>query len=203
MFALETIDADTARQLVRYEPETGLLFWRRREPRFFKVGRSGRDAYCDNWNRRYAGREAVSKINADGYKVGWFLKRQVKAHRLAWFLHYGEWPDVIDHINRVRTDNRIANLRSVTRAQNNRNKLICEAREDDAVGIVQNPCGTWAAFVAPLGQYFQLGTWDTEAEARAARNAVARFINADRDGFALFPDLHDNPNSLGGQHDHA
>src|SRR6476620_11560831 len=48
--------------------------------------------------------------------------RIYKAHRLAWFYTYGEWPKEIDHIDGDRANCRIANLRRVTRSQNNMNK---------------------------------------------------------------------------------
>ena len=50
--------------------------------------------------------------------------RQYLQHRVAWALHYGEWPaSFIDHINHIRDDNRIHNLRVVTRAENNSNAI--------------------------------------------------------------------------------
>ena len=46
-------------------------------------------------------------------------KRVILAHRLAWRLHYGEWPlFLIDHENRIKSDNRIGNLRPATKSQN-------------------------------------------------------------------------------------
>lgn len=45
-----------------------------------------------------------------------------KAHRLAWLYVHGHWPDEIDHINGDRADNRIANLKACTRAENQQNR---------------------------------------------------------------------------------
>ena len=85
-----------------YDKETG-LFW---------------------WTKKAQGRQmsmpAGSK-NGDGYVCLLWEGRKVQAHRLAWFLTYGYWPGIIDHINRRRDDNRIANLREVTSKQNQRN----------------------------------------------------------------------------------
>jgi hypothetical protein len=48
--------------------------------------------------------------------------RQYKAHRVAWMLHYGEWPNgFIDHRNEIKIDNRICNLRVCTPSQNHAN----------------------------------------------------------------------------------
>jgi len=56
-----------------------------------------------------------------GYLIIKVKGKQFKAHRLAWLLHYGDFPEnEIDHINCVRNDNRICNLRDVTRGDNNR-----------------------------------------------------------------------------------
>jgi len=57
-----------------------------------------------------------------GYLIGTVKRKCLKVHRIAWFLYYGDWPKYgIDHINRVKDDNRICNLRDVTQAVNLRN----------------------------------------------------------------------------------
>ena len=76
------------------------------------------------WTQRGQGRQTevpAGSVNSDGYVCLMWEGKKVQAHRLAWFLTYGYWPRVIDHINRVRTDNRIENLREVTHKENQRN----------------------------------------------------------------------------------
>jgi HNH endonuclease/AP2 domain len=52
-------------------------------------------------------------------------QRKFKMHQLAWLYMYGNWPKpMIDHINGIRTDNRIDNLREVTMSQNAQNRRI-------------------------------------------------------------------------------
>ena len=64
-------------------------------------------------------RNSTGSYDKDGYLIIKVKRKQFKAHRLIWFLFRGEFPDgEIDHINRVRTDNRIENLRVVTRQEN-------------------------------------------------------------------------------------
>lgn len=64
----------------------------------------------------------LGSLDKDGYLILKIKSRQYKAHRVAWFLYYGEFPSMeIDHINRNRTDNRISNLRIVNREENVKN----------------------------------------------------------------------------------
>lgn len=103
----------------------------------------------------------------------------IRLHRLAWFLHHGEWPDgELDHINQDRKDNRIANLRISDRRQQGRNSR----RRTLPPGVWFQPTGSWEkpfearCFVA--GSYVYLGRFTTIAEA-AAR--VAEFEIRERD----------------------
>lgn len=64
----------------------------------------------------------VGSINKLGYCVIRIDNRLYAAHRLAWLYAHGKWPDgVIDHINGERSDNRIENLRDITKAENHQN----------------------------------------------------------------------------------
>lgn len=58
--------------------------------------------------------------------------RKMPGHRMAWLMVYGEVPEFIDHINGVRHDNRLANLRACSREENNRNVKV---HADNVVGI--------------------------------------------------------------------
>lgn len=60
----------------------------------------------------------VGSINEDGYVRLWCHHRLRMKHRLIYWLYYGELPEEIDHINKIRNDNRISNLRSVNRIEN-------------------------------------------------------------------------------------
>ena len=59
-------------------------------------------------------------IASRGYIQIKFRKKRYYAHRLAWLYETGEWPEEIDHINRVKDDNRFINLESVDRIENHR-----------------------------------------------------------------------------------
>lgn len=73
--------------------------------------------------------------NSAGYRVISLFGKRYLEHRLAWFYVHGEMPEhEIDHINQIRDDNRISNLRQVTRSENQRNKTRKDSRVDE-VGI--------------------------------------------------------------------
>ncbi len=65
----------------------------------------------------------TGSITTHGYIEIMFNKKRYYAHRLAWFLSYGEWPNIIDHMNGIKTDNRLSNLNSVFHRQNNQNVM--------------------------------------------------------------------------------
>lgn len=101
----DQVTFEIASRLIAYDALTGVLTWRV-SPRYGIPAGS-----------------TVGCTNGRGYVVVSFLGRKFTAHRLAWLLHYGEWPtQVIDHINRKKADNRIANLRDVTQAENLKNR---------------------------------------------------------------------------------
>lgn len=92
-------------QLLDYNPETGEFFWKVNS----RCIKSGSKAGC------------VCKVH--GYQHINIKNKRYKAHRLAWLYVHGKWPHPeIDHINRVKTDNRIANLREADRSMNNLNR---------------------------------------------------------------------------------
>lgn len=108
--------------IINYEASTGSFTWSK--------ARRG----CS------AGKPA-GHINREGYLVIKLNYRPVLAHRLAWFLVYGEWPkEGIDHINGERDDNRIANLRSVPHTINMQNKRAAMANNKSCalLGVTWN-----------------------------------------------------------------
>jgi len=65
----------------------------------------------------------IGYLSNTGYYATSHKGKQYLVHRLIWLYHYGYLPIEIDHINRIRTDNRIQNLREVSRTENMRNKV--------------------------------------------------------------------------------
>lgn len=157
--------------LLRYEPSTGKLFWMPRTLDMFPDTRSGRI-----WNTRFANREAFTAFDGQGYRKGGVLGSQYKAHRIAWFLHCGSWPDGdLDHIDGDRGNNQISNLRSVTRGGNNRNRAMSSANNSGFVGVrwVKSR-RRWVSEIYFEGKQKRLGYFKTFPEAVHAREAAMR-----------------------------
>jgi len=155
------ITPELCRQLLRYEPETGKLFWLPRPRSMFASDRA-----CSVWNARYAGKAAFTAVSRI-YHVGTILNVMVKAHRVAWAIHFGEWPEVIDHIDGDGLNNRIDNLRSIKQADNLKNLAIRSDNTTSAVGVYRAG-SRWTAQVNADGKSKHVGTFDTLAEAESA-----------------------------------
>lgn len=89
-------------------------------------------------------------------------------HRLAWFIHYGDWPDEIDHVNGIRSDNRICNLRAVTRSVNQQNRSKYSSRRCLPVGVRVHSCGKYEARIRVNGKTVSLGLFPSEQTAAEA-----------------------------------
>jgi hypothetical protein len=169
-------DAETLRKLLRYEPETGKLYWLPRPVEMFTEGRWN-SAYrkCCSWNGKNAGREALSSVNGEGYLTGAIFGRPVKAHRVAWALITGEWPDKIDHISGDRSDNRWQNLRTVDDLENSRNRKVGANNRTGCSGVgFQKRNQKWRARISANGNVIWLGQFDSYDEAVTARKAAER-----------------------------
>lgn len=163
------IDIDTLRTLLRYEPDTGKLFWLPRPLDRFTSQRS-----CSVWNSRFAGQEAFTADNGTGYRRGDIFGTTYRAHRVIWALVTGAWPaNEIDHRNGQPADNRWDNLREATRLQNSRNRR--KAGGSSAYrGVSWSTSNKgWAAFIRTNGKETYIGTFPDEKKAAVAYDAAA------------------------------
>jgi hypothetical protein len=153
------ISIDYLRQRLRYEPETGKLYW------------LGYEDMPRRWLTRYSGREAFTTQHSKGYKTGYVDTATLFAHRVAWALYYGGWPTKqIDHINGVRHDNKISNLRVVSCQENNRNAKRREDNTSSVCGVYRKKSGgRWVAQIKVYGKQKYLGCFDTLEEATKVR----------------------------------
>lgn len=138
---LREISADELRELLEYDPRSGIFRWR-------GLTKAGRRA-GKNCSRGYR----VIRLRRGGRRVEYL------EHRLAWLYVTGSWPiNSIDHINGQGTDNRFVNLREATVTENNRNR---PARGFTAAGV------RYQAKIQVDGQAIHLGLFSTKELAHA------------------------------------
>lgn len=146
--------AQELRALIDYEPQTGQFTWR-----------------VNRRKKAMAGATA-GFVNSRGYITIGVYGWPYPAHRLAWLHHYGKWPTLaIDHINGVKTDNRLCNLREATCSVNNQNIVAASSRSHSGFrGVSQSPNKhrRWEARIRLNGRTHFLGVFDTPEIAHAA-----------------------------------
>lgn len=123
--------------------------------------------------------EPIGRKDKDGYLSLHVRGRSYRAHHVAWALTYGEWPEMIDHINGDRADNRIANLRKATCMQNSHNQR--KAHRDSAHGLLgvdlNKSKGRFRARIQVAGKRVTLGGFGSAEEAHLAYVAAKRKLH--------------------------
>lgn len=168
---VEDIDVSLLRKLIAYDFKNGILFWKHRETSTFCDGHRSKEHVAKIWNAKYAGKPALMAINSAGYRSGSILSERCVAHRVAWALFYGAWPEMqIDHVNRIKTDNRIINLRDVSNSQNQRNVGTRKTNSSGVLGVsYHKKSGKWAARIGVSSKIKNLGLYETIEKAAEAR----------------------------------
>lgn len=151
----EAFAADVAelRRLLNYEPETGVFTWACQLSCRGKIG------------------AVAGAIDGNGYRMIGVRGRKLHAHRLAWLYVHGKWPEAdIDHIDGVRSANRIANLRAVPRSINAQNlKRSMRNSTTGFLGVTTDSRdGMFVAKIGLDGKRHYLGRYETAPEAHAA-----------------------------------
>lgn len=159
--------AEVLRSLLEYDPTTGDLTWKARKAA--DLGWS--EGRCRAWNEQYAGTPALAHVGSHGYRTGTLIGLGgVKAHRVIWKMAFDTDPRFIDHLNGIRTDNRLANLRDVSRAENARNPGLSVNNTSGANGVYWYPrYGKWMASIRVNGRRKNLGYFQDKAAAISAR----------------------------------
>lgn len=148
------VSVESIKENFSYNPETGIV-----------TAKSGNKFYLNN--HKYL---CVSFVRAEHDYA------QILAHRIAWCLTFGKWPDqLIDHINGVKTDNRLCNLREANRSQNafNRHSKTKNEKAGKLRGVVLETRNgvnknKWRANICVNCQNIRIGYFDTEEEAYEA-----------------------------------
>lgn len=164
------------RDLFDYDPATGELRWKPRPLSMFTAVRSkSAEELWKLWTSKCAGKVAGT-IDDSGYvninAMGFFIR----GHSIVWALHHGAWPQFeIDHINGVRTDNRIENLRDVPRTQNARNMKRSIKNKSGQTGVFwSRTANKWCAQIRSDGKARHLGNFRRFEDAVAVRKAAER-----------------------------
>lgn len=151
MITKPELTQERLRELLDYRPETGVFTWRGKAKVGIPVGRIQTDGY--------------SQIRVDG--------KLYLAHRLAWLYVHGEWPtSEIDHIDRDRVNNRIANLRDVDRAINATNRRAFGSSGFKGVTSMKKGSRFFARISRIDGSVSYLGVFDSAEAAHEAYKAA-------------------------------
>jgi hypothetical protein len=144
------------RKLLRYDAETGQLIWAK-----------------TNSRRAPAGSVAGCLSKHTGYIYVGVNNKRLRAHRVVWMIVYNEIPGEIDHIDGNRSNNRLENLRVVSRSGNNQNRGIQRNNTSGATGVsFDSYRSKWAANIQADGKKIKLGRFASFDEAVKAYAAA-------------------------------
>lgn len=156
---MSSVPVALLREWFHYDAEAGKLVW--------KVDRQ----------KSFAGTTAGA-FDPKGYRHVGILGRYYLVHRVCWAIHHGEWPAMfLDHINGDPADNRICNLRVVTRQQNNMNQKLHSSNKTGFKGVcLHRATGKYAASIRYRGRRRHLGLFTDPAEAGEVYSLAAELV---------------------------
>lgn len=154
-----------ARECLSFNPDTGMLTWLHRPREHFKSDKAYK-TFISKCVGKIAG-----WVASDGYINVRINGQAYRAHRLAWLVYHGKWPDnFIDHINGDISDNRICNLRDVDKFKNAQNMGRPSNNTSGFIGVGRASKGDgYRAQIFCRGERIHLGRFRTIEEAIEAR----------------------------------
>lgn len=159
----KSISQKRLKELLHYDPETGVFTWRSYRSVNAKAG-SIAGGLCKTHGYiliHIGGRRSIGG-------------RQYFAHRLAFLYMTGEFPiNHTDHINHIKDDNRWANLREATQQTNNKNRPMQENNKSGHTGVYwYKSSGKWRSQINIDGKHIHLGCFTEKADAILARKTA-------------------------------
>lgn len=150
------LTAARLRELIHYDANTGTIT-------------ALKDSVCGKGRVIVKDGQQLGRQNDGGYVLITVLGKAYRAHRLAWMYTHGYMPSLqIDHVNGIRSDNRLDNLRPADQSLNSQNLRV--ARSDSRtgmLGVVPNR-KRWSAQIKVAGKTTHIGTFDTPEIAHLA-----------------------------------
>jgi hypothetical protein len=161
-----------AKEHISYNPETGEFRWIKKPPMM-------------NWKNRCNPGDLVGYIHSKGYRVATLKGKHIQLHRLAWIFIHGEIAtETIDHINGVRHDNRICNLRLATRTQNAQNASARKKHGNRIKNVSwDSESGKWRVRVVKDGKRYHGGRFEDPNEAEKVAKQLMKELHGE---FARF-----------------
>jgi len=162
------------KKILSYNPDTGILIWNFRPESHFKSKKG-----MAIWNGKYANKIAgcnTKTKSGKSYRIISINSKRYMAHRIIWLIVKGKEPvNDIDHINGDGIDNRIKNLRDVTRTENNKNFKLSKRNKTGFIGVhFDKVKKKYKAEIGVNSKTKFIGYFDTAKEASVAREQKSR-----------------------------
>lgn len=163
-------DHETIHKLMEFNFETGKITWKHRDESMFRAPQ-----WAQAWNTRFACKPALNHITDEGYRNGSYLGRVLQSHIIIFIAYYGRTPTMIlDHINGIRDDNRIENIREAGYFENTINRRNLNKNKNGYKGVFYFSCtNKYYARIRKNYKWIHLGTFNTPIEAGHAYNKAA------------------------------
>jgi len=150
------LDQKILKELLNYNPSTGVFKWREHRQGVKANGIAGFD-------------------DGGGYGRIQLNGKTYKSHHLAWLWVYGEMPDYLDHVNHKKSDNRVINLREVDHSTNCKNRSKSKNNKSGVNGVSwYKTRSKWLAKITVNKKYIHLGYFSDKTKAAKARKAAER-----------------------------
>jgi hypothetical protein len=159
------ITQDYLKSILHYCPDTGVFTWKHRSD----VGKA--------WNTKWSGKTVGVLMNTGYFSISINNKKHL-SHRLAWIYIYGVEPLRIDHINGVKTDNRICNLRDCSVSDNAKNMKRAKNNTSGRTGVYWDKVNLkWLVMAYSENKQHYAGRFINKEDAIAARIELEKRLN--------------------------